>query len=203
MTNGPSIASQTASTIIVDGMNGYDSTGRRNGPAFKTLSAAKAVSIPGDTILVRAGSYVDSNLLKDLVNWEFQPGAIVSSLDADSGTCRGIFDDRDGPVSCSISGYGSFYTTLSSVNLGAAGSKGCVVITNAGSSIKIQCLEIKASHASGIGLQGAVCVLNCARCFISCDFIGDPNYGDFVNCNGIYWENGEMEVICKKIVAEK
>jgi len=203
MTNGPSIASQTASTIIVDGMNGYDSTGRRNGPAFKTLSAAKAASIPGDTILVRAGTYVDSNLLKDQVNWEFQPGAIVQSLDQDAGPCRGIFDDRDGFVRCSISGYGSFYTILSNVN--TANSKGCMVITNAATDITIQCLEIKASHSSAIGLQGAVCVLNCLRCFISADFIGDPNFndGNFVASNGIYWENGQMEVICKKILGEK
>src|SRR5258708_1899195 len=59
-------------TVFVDRQFGNDSTGTREDETrpFKTLTAALAVALPGDTIYVHPGIYDENTLiLKDEVNW--------------------------------------------------------------------------------------------------------------------------------------
>jgi hypothetical protein len=96
--------------LLVDSVNGNDSTGARGGKPFLTLGAAKTNAVSGDLITVGPGTYDEKNLLKNGVNWNFLRGAKVTYTGAGSGS---IFDDTsdgaNGAVTCDVSGFGEFY----------------------------------------------------------------------------------------------
>ena len=73
---------------------------------FSTISLAllSANANPGDTIYVQPGVYTvtETIVLHDNVNWYFTEGATVIC------TAHCLFEDSDGAVACSISGYGVF-----------------------------------------------------------------------------------------------
>lgn len=113
---------KTGRIVRVDQYNGDDTVGERMGAAFATLTAAKAVAISGDTIVVYPGTYEENDLLKDGVNWHFMPGATVSYTDPGAGDGYGIFDDRSsGAVTCQISGDGNFHYGVVIQNWAAEG----------------------------------------------------------------------------------
>lgn len=100
--------------VLVDAVNGNNTTAQRGQMQwpFLTLSAAKAAAVAGDTILVLPGTYSDTNLAKNGVNWHFMPGAIVDFNDPDGLVEIAIFDT--GPsganAACTfkVTGYGVF-----------------------------------------------------------------------------------------------
>ena len=98
--------------LFVDAGRGDNGTALpyRSDKPYLTCTAAKAVAVSGDTIVVRAGTYTnDYNLLKNGVNWHFMAGAIIAPTASASGA---IFDDHTGGanevVNCVISGAGTF-----------------------------------------------------------------------------------------------
>ena len=54
-------------TLIVDQVDGNDTTGTVNGPRFKTISAALAQAQPGDVVWVFPGTYNETVTIPDLV----------------------------------------------------------------------------------------------------------------------------------------
>jgi hypothetical protein len=103
--------------VVVDAINGNNATAQRGQMQwpFLTLSAAKAAAVAGDTILVLPGTYSDTNLAKNGVNWHFLPGAIVDFNDPDDLIETAIFDT--GPsganAACTfkVTGHGVFRLT--------------------------------------------------------------------------------------------
>lgn len=73
-------------SIFVDAVFGSDVTGVRLefGLPFQTITAALAVALPGDTIVVRPGDYVETITLLDRVNIVFNSGAnlVTPAIDA-------------------------------------------------------------------------------------------------------------------------
>ena len=70
---------------------------------YQTLTAALAAAPAGYTVYVQPGTYTETNLLKDGVNWYFSEGTILNS---NGGI---IFDDSTtGPIISQISGHGDF-----------------------------------------------------------------------------------------------
>lgn len=91
--------------------NGNDSTAVKGNSLrpYLTINAAKTAALAGNLIYVHPGIYNEKNLLKDLVNYYFSPGAKVISDDIAAGA---IFDDSptgtNSAVTCLITGYGEF-----------------------------------------------------------------------------------------------
>jgi hypothetical protein len=63
--------------LVVDGSAGNDQLATNTMCPFKTCAAAKAFASTGFTIHVMPGTYLETNLLKNGVNWAFEPGTIV------------------------------------------------------------------------------------------------------------------------------
>ena len=60
---GPQGVTTQGNTVLVDAVFGDDGTGARQGPPFKTISAALAAAQPGDLVRVRSGTYDESLVL--------------------------------------------------------------------------------------------------------------------------------------------
>ena len=181
---------------------------------FKTLTAAKNFATAGQTIRVRAGTYNESNLLKDRVNWVFDQGAVVALNEPVYGTGGAVFDDRGlGAVHCSISGDYFDYRSCSPYSVGF------MAITNPASEIYFTANKVHAdrnSSTSAGGLAGIFSVVNCAYVGVTLDqclcsnltrsvvqgnqFASD--YGTLVSqlsnfSAGMYWKQGDMHVRCR------
>lgn len=91
-------------TVFVDAQFGTSAGERENEQSpFLTLEEALAVALPGDTIFVHPGTYIEDGLvLLDGVNWYFEQGAVVVGLEDP------IFLDDGNVVNSTISGYGVF-----------------------------------------------------------------------------------------------
>ena len=132
--------------IYVDSVYGDDATGLvgRFDKPYETLAAAKSAATSGDLVHVGPGTYDEKNLLKNGVNWYFEQGAKIIYTGATDGS---IFDDgpdgANGPVVCTIDGFGEFEWTN---DFGAATTHfGVVHIQNAGSNVVINGLNIEQS----------------------------------------------------------
>jgi hypothetical protein len=128
----PSSATLAGNVVIVDAVNGNDSTGLVGDltKPFLTLLAAQAAASSGQTILVYPGAYTSTALGKDGVNWYFVPGASVT------------FSSGNGFVAATamtfkVRGYGNFNCT--------AGSARFVWTDNAGANVDIECDTITAN----------------------------------------------------------
>lgn len=118
--------------VIVDAVNGNDSTGVAGNltKPFLTLLAAQTAASANQTIVVYPGAYTSAALGKDGVNWYFMPGANVA------------FSSGNGFVASTamtfkVRGYGNFNCTL--------GSARFVWTDNAGANIDIECDSITAN----------------------------------------------------------
>lgn len=194
---------------------------------FQTLTAAKNAAKSGDTIIVMPGTYAENDLLKNGVNWFFMPGSVVSytsSIPASwkaSGTDNttiqyGIFDDRSsGAVTSTIAGSGVFQVT----SKGFSGLLGTIVVTNASTTLTVDCKDIYFSIFLANGAQGrsAIYVSNATKVSVNCHkiygnsgathldtgftFSGDPGDETFAtdNGSGVYWELGSLIIKCDTI----
>ncbi len=82
------------------------------------LQQAKAAAVSGDTIIVLPGTYYDSDLLKDGVDWHFMAGSTVINDASDNAIRHGttankaIFDDGGAAITSNITGEGDFHIAL-------------------------------------------------------------------------------------------
>jgi len=136
--SGSSIA--VSHSIFVDDVYGSDVTGTVDNESkpYKTLAAAKTDATSGYTIVVRPGTYTydGTTLLKNGVNWYFEPGAIVN---ADATQNQSMFGDGGSAISCTVTGYGKFYDT-------AGGRAVILETTNSGSRIYFECQSMVAGN---------------------------------------------------------
>lgn len=128
------VSKSTTATDTRTGLSAYD-------PAvpFATLAGAKTAAASGDTIMVSPGTWNEKNLLKNGVNWIFEPGSAVLYTGAATG---GIFDDTaatgtGGAVVCSIVG-DSFATLSTGTTTGLEDVSSVLSITHAGSFITLR-----------------------------------------------------------------
>jgi hypothetical protein len=76
----PSATTLAGNVVIVDAVNGNDSTGLAGDltKPFLTLLAAQAAASPGQTIVVYPGTYASTALGKNGVDWYFMPNTQVN-----------------------------------------------------------------------------------------------------------------------------
>lgn len=126
-------------SVFVSDETGNDATGLRErfDKMFKTVEAAQAVAISGDTIFVYPGTYTPAaNLGKNGVNWHLHTGAILNGTNS--------FNDAGG-MTFKISGGGK----LSGTNV-------AIAVTNAASFVTVEGIEMVSNHA------GAICSISAA-----------------------------------------
>jgi hypothetical protein len=193
VSNSTGTSLNNASTLYVDGTNGNNASGSRFGGAFKTLAAAKAAALSGDTIHVLPGTYSEHDLLKNGVNWHFMPGAIVSYVDADFTFGYGIFDDRStGACVSRITGAGTFIYSIDSNAL----ARGVFATQNNASDLYIEAAKIQITDLTGgTSIAGGIAVKDCLRVVAKVGNIIDQNYGTSSSySSGCYWEKGECHL---------
>lgn len=127
----------TGNTIWVDAVNGDDDTavvGRQDLP-FLTLTAAKDAADAGNLIHVRPATYsVDDNLAADQVNWHLENGVTIR-IEATSDV--DLFGDGGRAMSFNITGSGILETNPTDSFISHL-----ISVTNAKSSVNVQCLDI-------------------------------------------------------------
>jgi hypothetical protein len=99
----PSSATLAGNVVIVDAVNGNNSTGLAGDltKPFLTLVAAQTAASAGQTIVVYPGTYTAALLGKNGVNWYFMPGATVNFSTNSAFAASGV-------MSYSVFGYGIF-----------------------------------------------------------------------------------------------
>jgi len=181
--------------------------------AGANLFAAKTAATAGTTIVVGPGNYNDTstNLLKNLVNWHFMNGAIVSNLVQRPGADAwfGIFDDRlSGSVTCNITGDGVFIYDRSDYDLGGVplATQGFFNLTNPASQVSIKGKQVQLfSQDLADDGSGFFAIRNCRKCWIDFDELIMPQAADDAVQNtgtGIYWERGDVWMRCRRLVTE-
>jgi hypothetical protein len=98
-----------------DGTRAYYSLPASPSPCDRgaKLQQAKTDAQSGDTIIVGPGTAQTKDLLKNGVNWHFMAGATLNGGCCPAGCSGGgsVFNDAAiGPVTCTVSGAGSFHT---------------------------------------------------------------------------------------------
>lgn len=201
------VAGSTARTLWV-ATNGSDAYGLRGTLAFPFATPGAAVSnaFSGDTIHVLRGNYVGNDLLKNGVNWFFDPGVLLAYTNTTSN--RGIFDDYNGAATCSIRGSLQL-VHCPNTNLVVSGA---VLITNAQSRIHFEADSIRFGQTNAGGVvYAAIHVKNCKTNYFKVnelyDFeIGNTNFNDGFDqfhadsfAAGLYWEIGEVHADIQRI----
>ena len=129
----PSATTLAGNVVIVDAVNGNDSTGLVGDltKPFLTLLAAQAAASSGQTILVYPGAYSSVTLGKSGVNWYFMPGANV--------TFTGNAFTAIVTMTYVVAGYGFF-----------SGNGRLASITGGGCNIFIECQGANTSNGFGV-----------------------------------------------------
>ena len=105
------LTSLTLQNSLFVAKNGNDATGTRNrlDKPFLTITAAQTAASSGDVIIIFPGTYTDTLLQKNGVEYYFYPGAVISA----ANTIWSMTSD----ISYTVSGYGEFISTSSVVNI--------------------------------------------------------------------------------------
>ena len=129
----PSATTLAGNVVIVDAVNGNDSTGVAGDltKPFLTLLAAQTAASSGKTILVYPGTYSSVSLGKSGVNWYFMPGANV--------TFTGNAFTAIQTMTYVVAGYGFF-----------SGNGRLASITGGGCNIFIECQGANTSNGFGV-----------------------------------------------------
>lgn len=139
--------------------------------AFATLALAKAAASSGDIIEVGPGTYNETDLAKNGVNWYFHDGASVTYTGA---TQKAIFDDGGAVMHFSVSGLGFFAFQGSVPPTSGAG----VINFSAASSIFMRAANLFATTATTVGgVNGAG-----ASVLLSADICGAIDLAPFLSC---------------------
>jgi len=203
----PNLLIAGGKVLYVDATQGVDAQGSRGSLlSYLTLAAAKAAAQSGDLIVVLPGTYQGNNLLKDGVDWYFMPNAVVQFTNTTvtgSSTVYGIFDDRDGAVTCRIRGAGVFYfdAGFNDGSLGTPNStiKGAIYLQNSSSEVSIECQEIQiGSYIEDTNpYVFAVRVDDCSEFTLRCEKILDIDFQGTAHsyvstANGVYYGWGKV-----------
>ena len=127
--------------VTPSGSNATALTGRMDRP-FATISAANAASQSGDTVFVYPGTYLEQNVVKNLVNYHFFLGAVVNP-----GNGLPCIDDSGGVISSTIRGMGTFR------GLGYGINDSCAITLKNASNISIECLSVNSISCSNVNAR--------------------------------------------------
>jgi hypothetical protein len=178
----------TGNTLLVDAVNGNDSTGTRGdlSKPFLTLTAAKTAASSGDLESIGPGTFNEKNLFKNGVNYHFDPGVIIASTAASVGA---VFDDSsngtNGAVTCKIAGA----LTLQAVN--------GIVVSNASSHVEIELSNVTFLDG-GIPPSPQASVTH-SNGYLSLRANGD--LGDTTSPTVVYWKNGQGHIFARRLLA--
>jgi len=193
--------------VYVDASYGSDSSGTRGNASapFKSIPAAKAAALSGDTIYVYPGLYTSqTNLLKAGVNYWFYPGAILTNSMAGGSADWAFFDDRPlgGPTTNTIGGLGEFdWFDASGAGTTELGAVLC--ITNPASRIIFHGLRsiVGDDSVNEAGLFAhAFYVKNAAFIFLDMDEVLNLNPTSGSQGTGFYWERADCYVNIRRMV---
>ena len=194
----------TGNVLWVDCVHGNDATAQRSRLqwAFRTLIAAKAAALAGDTIVVLPGIYNEKNLAKNGVNWHFVNGATVAYSGTEVG---GVFDSGRVGGACAfrVTGHGVF-TVLSEPSPSA-------VIKSAfgADAFTIECERIE-GLGSALDVAGTVVLrcselhsasATCVRSFNPANLTIDAGLIRSMGGHGIEVAGGSVEIEARRIVS--
>lgn len=135
-----------------------------SGAEYKTLQEAKTAATAGTKIRVLAGTYTLTNesLAKDDVHWHFEPGVIINATYNEASNNRAVFDDNDGGITCTVTGFATVNVTATTGNVTDNDATtftggGCVRVFNSASVFHFEAYEvnIQGSSATYIGSSNA------------------------------------------------
>ncbi len=118
-TPGAALTPFLTNFVYVDAVNGIDISGLpyRIDRPFKTITAAEAAAVAGDTLYIFPGTYTDNGLGVDLLTYYFCAGATLNS----TGNC---FNDSTGGgaaiIRIQILGFGKFISSTIAFMFAAA-----------------------------------------------------------------------------------
>jgi hypothetical protein len=210
-------------TLVVDAVHGSDVGAASGLCPYQTLTAAKNAASAGWTIVVNPGTYFETNLLKNGVNWKFQPGTTVGyEIKPWEGNSPVFTDAGIGAVTSNIEGDVFHYRVEN--RLGSYG----MMFTNPATRITMSFNESDCVHYSPYatipqnGFSSICVVSNCAYVSIKIRNIGnrlagitspgvdyreDSNtYGQIINRPasemGFIWYGGEEHIEFDRMYAQ-
>jgi len=184
----------SGNTVFVDQRNGNDTTATRTNLAKPAATIAKAnqISLYGDTIIIRPGTYDEASLTTNGRNYILE-GASVRYTGA---ATKGLIDDFWGPITNSVTGSGQIWMDGANDNNVAA-----VVSSNALTRILIDGPEVLGLSISGqqpaIKMDGGTVRVRSPR-------IEGSQYGlTDDDVYGIWFSGGDLVVDALEIIGEK
>jgi hypothetical protein len=183
--------------VYVDSVNGSDSTGTRGnvGLPFLTLAAAQTAASSGDQIDVYPGSYtITATLGKAGVNWNLRPGVTITATSA-TGTAIAVFGDGGTAKTFRVTGAGAL--VLSGQAPASPTISAVVSVTNASSSVQIECKSLAQNATLGENDELAIAVYQeSGTLYVTADTIAVATAG-----YAMWWLNGELRITASDIVS--
>lgn len=186
----PGPSNLLGNAVFVDAVYGDDASAQRHtlmdsttSPAthkFRTLSAAVAAAISGDTVIVYPGAYTNTaNLWKDGVTWYFYAGAVVTH-----GNSNPTFSNTEEGEICKVYGDGEFISNASSAD-------GLLDISEG--TFHMECYRLhKFSTIRGtVNIYGNA-IANIFAKEISCSSNAAVNFGNSTTACNVYIEAGTI-----------
>lgn len=188
---GPVKADNVLAVSVTNGSDSTGTVGRLDKP-YKTLSAAQTAASSGKMIHAYPGSYAAQELLKNGVNWHFDPGTTLTATASGTNAGTNVFDDAGVAITSVISGDASIVCT------GTGGydtpEQACVTITGASDvRLKVNSLSQQVSPAGG-GTAYAI-FQSAGRLWLTADLIETTQPAQY----GIWWANGDCHVNARLI----
>lgn len=155
------VTTLTENTLFVSAANGDDATGEKGTlNAYETIGAAVADAVAGDIIKVASGNYIETNLYKNGVTFNFEKGAVVTA-NPSAGLTTGLFESgasSSGQI-CIITGQGTFKND----RLAGGGNSRDVFECNGGATIKVDAFEILSSSGRALASNLGHIIANADR----------------------------------------
>jgi hypothetical protein len=175
----------------------------------RTLQSAKIAATAGTKIRVMSGTYTITNetLAKDNVHWHFEPNTIVNATFSEASNNRAVFDDNDGAITCTVTGFAEFnitattgtYTNNDTTTFTGGG---CVRVFNSASVFHFEAkkIDIQGFSDSYVGSSNAKAI-HIANGTLS--FIVHEQINATAGSECLVWQGGLMNAQCPRYVSER
>lgn len=188
------LLSPAGKILVVDQVNGSDSTGSRayRGRPFATPEAANDAALAGDFVSVLPGTFTLTEALgKNGVNWHLMPGVTLTA-DSTADAVAYVFNDAGSAMTFKVSGAGVLRVT--GIVPDSDTPCACVRLANSSSVVRMECskLDMAADPNSNNAFGSAVYHLD-GSLRIDCDTI--------TAADGFcaWWLNGDSRIIASEI----
>lgn len=164
--------SKPTNSIWVSALNGSANASGRIDDPYSTLTAAKNAATSGQTVMVLPGTYDETDLLKNGVNWHFFSGATINY----TGISSNALFYATTAITSKIGGHGVFKNLIE--------GGGIVTVSHASADISITCHSIEAGDGTagtGVQISSGKLVLNVE------DYIKANGYDSIIVGGGTAW----------------